>query len=328
MEDLQAQFHLIAALRTFFGQRGFIDVLTPPMVENPGMETHIHPFKVCGLAPDKIDRKECYLHTSPEFHMKQLLSNGFEKIFTISYCFRDEPNSPDHRHQFLMLEWYRADSDYRSIMEDCRQLLEFLPKELSRQGVKLSNSSAKDGLRPHYLTVAQLFFEVLKIDILEFLELESIRQLILSKFPDLLPPGSDNKLEWDDYYFLLFLNYLEPYIKKKYPALILDEYPHHLSALSTLKKSDPRVCQRFELYLNGVEICNCFNELRDLNIQRERFRVQGEQKEKLYGIKLPPPQVLYSALERGMPPSAGVALGVERLLSALTDLRNPFWDNN
>ncbi len=81
-QALLAQFHFLAAIRNFFNKSDFIDVLTPPMVENPGMETHIHPYKV-------IDSK-WYLHTSPEFHMKQLLSLGFEKIFTLSYCFRNE----------------------------------------------------------------------------------------------------------------------------------------------------------------------------------------------------------------------------------------------
>jgi elongation factor P--(R)-beta-lysine ligase len=326
MGDLQAQFHLIAALRSFFNQRGFLDVITPPMVENPGMEPHIHPFEAKGLNPDGIERNERYLHTSPEFHMKELLSRGFEKIFTISYCFRDELCSPIHRSQFLMLEWYRSGDDYHAIMEDCRELLNYLPSELIKHGVKLRDELEAKPLVPDYLTVAQLFSEAIGVEILDYLELGAIRDLVRTKFPTLLPPGEGNDLQWDDYFFLLFLNHLEPYITQRYPMLILDEYPYHLSALSTIKESDPRVCQRFELYLFGVEICNCFNELREIETQQQRFLLQSEQKESLYGIKLPPPTVLYSALKRGFPPSAGVALGVERLLAALTESKNPFWN--
>src|SRR5687767_3032706 len=111
-----ASFHLQQAIRDFFLERGFMDVLTPPMVPNPGMETHIHPFRVWserGRAPTPF-----YLHTSPEFCMKELLSEGMERIFTLSYCFRDEPSSPIHRPQFLMLEWYRANARYETIMDD------------------------------------------------------------------------------------------------------------------------------------------------------------------------------------------------------------------
>ena len=133
------------------------------------------------------------------------------------------------------------------------------------------------------------------------------------------------ELSWDDYYFLLFLNKIEPLLVH-YPYLLLYEFPHHLSALSTLKEADPRVCERFEIYSKGVELCNCFNELRDLTIQKERFSFQAHEKEKLYGYILPEPQVLYDSLERGLPVSSGIALGVERLQKVLTGIENPFWD--
>ncbi|MCO4753987.1 MAG: hypothetical protein KC478_05875, partial [Bacteriovoracaceae bacterium] len=110
---LKYQFALIQAIRNYFTEMGFVDVMTPPMVENPGMETHIHPFEVFSKYKGKSTNQ--YLHTSPEFHMKELLSleeEQLDNIFNISYCFRDEPSSPIHRSQFLMLEWYRKNERY------------------------------------------------------------------------------------------------------------------------------------------------------------------------------------------------------------------------
>src|SRR4051812_37719705 len=115
---LRYQFELIQLIRNYFGQQGFLDVLTPPMVENPGMEVHIHPYQIKSTRTNRD--LPLYLHTSPEFALKQLLAadEGFDKIFSLGYCFRDEPSSPIHRSQFMMLEWYRKHERYEKIMED------------------------------------------------------------------------------------------------------------------------------------------------------------------------------------------------------------------
>ncbi len=123
---LTYQFALTQAIRNFFNSKGFTDVMTPPMVQNPGMETHVHPFDVRSKRSGKMTGLS--LHTSPEFHMKELLSlkeEELDKIFNISYCFRDEPKSEFHRKQFLMLEWYRKNERYESIMRDCERLIPY-----------------------------------------------------------------------------------------------------------------------------------------------------------------------------------------------------------
>jgi elongation factor P--(R)-beta-lysine ligase len=298
------QFDLIQLIRNFFGQQGFLDVLTPPAVENPGMEVHIHPFQLHSVS--KNQNVPLYLHTSPEFCMKELL-HDFEKIFTISYCFRDEPDSPIHRKQFIMLEWYRRNARYEEIMNDTEALIQFCsPKPLTM-------------VRK---TMNELFLEILGVDILEHLTVPSIKEL-LKKFPDVPVPATD--LEWDDYFFLLYLNRIEPEIAK-YPLLMVYEFPAPLSALSTLKESDKRVCERFEVYIKGVELCNAFNELTDPVEQRRRFEAQNALKSKLYGYSLPNPEQFYQTMDRGIPPSAGIALGVERLLYSLYDAERPFFN--
>src|SRR5690606_11836214 len=126
------------------------------------------------------------------------------------------------------------------------------------------------------------------------------------------------ELEWDDYFFLLYLNKIEPEISK-IEALLLYEFPHHLSALSTLKKEDERVCERFEVYLKGIELCNSFNEVTKLETLKTRFKYQNEQKLKQYHYNLPSPDRFYKTMEN-YPASAGIALGVERLLLSLVDI--------
>ena len=134
-DNYMAQVYLLDAIRTFFKERDFLDVLTPPMVSNPGMEVHIHPFQI----NKAINKEETpyYLHTSPEFWMKHLLSEGLEKIFTLNYCFRDEPQSPIHRPQFIMLEWYRAGEHYEKIISDCFDLYKYCHEKLKDQGVSV-----------------------------------------------------------------------------------------------------------------------------------------------------------------------------------------------
>ena len=314
---LRYQFELIQLIRNFFTQQGFLDVLTPPAVENPGMEVHIHPFQLHSVVNNKITQQ--YLHTSPEFCLKKLLASPVEKIdkvFSLAYCFRDEPDSPIHRKQFIMLEWYRKHERYEKIMSDVEKLIQNclnsqLPIKKDLLGQKFIKKTMQD-----------LFQETLQIDILEYLDITSIKKL-LKNYPDVPVPNVE--CEWDDYFFLLYLNKIEPEIAK-IPMLMIYEFPAPLSALSTLKTSDTRVCERFEVYINGVELCNSFNELTDLAEQKRRFEEQNKFKIKLYKYQLPEPTSFYNALEKGLPPSAGIALGVERLLYSLCEIENPFFD--
>lgn len=306
------RFKLIEIIRTFFKNEGFLDVITPPAVENPGMETHIHPFQLKSII--KKQDLALYLHSSPEFHMKELLSLGMEKIFTICYCFRDEPKSPIHRFQFLMLEWYRAHERYEKIMDDCQSLINFCAQHFHHKSASI---------KVQKITVAQLFWDFLKVDILEYLNKEKLFYLIKERFSQVPLPAEDD-LAWDDCFFLLFLNLIEPKIDSRHPLLIY-EYPAPLSAYATLKKDDPRVCERFEVYWKGVELCNCFNELIDPVEQKRRLIEQNRVKGDIYDYTLPYPKHFQKTMNRGLPPSSGIALGVERLLYCLTEAKNPFW---
>ena len=315
---LQAHFDLIDAIRTYFKIRGFTDVLTPPLVQNPGMETHIHPFQVAS-AKDK-NLKPLYLHTSPEFHMKELLSLGLEKIFTISYSFRDEPNSNLHRPQFVMLEWYRSNEHYHTIMQDCVELITHCRQRLKEKGHPISKSFDRVLLKK--ITVSEAFKKFLNYDILDYLDAASFRAKIQETTPDILPTDT---LSWDDLFFLVFMNKIEPELKKEV-AIFIDEYPHHLAALSKISEKDPRVCERFELYCQGVELANCFHELTDLEKQKARFTEQNTQKKNIYDYELPLPELLFKTLEKGLPHCSGIALGVDRLLQLILGREELFYD--
>ncbi|MBF0362001.1 MAG: hypothetical protein HQK49_13380 [Oligoflexia bacterium] len=324
--DIIKKASLIKIIRNFFSQDDFLEIISPPMVENPGMEAHVHPFKVTqARAPVQPSAKisNLYLHTSPEFYLKKMLSLGLQKIYSIVHSFRDDIKSPIHQNQFLMLEWYRANEYYTKIMDDCDRLIKFALHDLKKQKIKTNFSEKEYSLKR--VTVKELFEEYLKIDILEYMEVSDLKRLMELNFPEVPLPAET--LFWDDYFFLLFLNKIEPHLAttsdKKF--LLLYEFPKHLAALSTIKRDDPRVCERFEIYINGIEICNAYNELTNLQIQQERFEQQNNIKKSLYQYELPPPNVLYQALSNGIPPSAGIALGIERFLLALvSDINNPF----
>ncbi|PIK14087.1 amino acid--tRNA ligase-related protein [Halobacteriovorax sp. JY17] len=321
LEKLRMLFKLQQYIREFFTSQEFIDVQTPPIVQNPGMETHIHPFQI--KSPHTKKDLNLYLHTSPEFHMKELLSLGFEKTFNLSYCFRDEPNAPHHRPQFLMLEWYRRDEFYTKIMTDIESLFNYCIKRFKTEGFKVREEL--QSYIPLKKTIQEVFQEILNIDILNYLEKDSLARLIRENFKQVPLPSEKehDKLSWDDYYFLLFLNEVEPKLKK-YPFILLYNFPKQLSALSTINKDDSRVCDRFEVYSFGVELCNCFNELTDLSQLKNRFSEQALLKKNLYDYQLPEPRDFYNTMET-LPNSSGIALGVERLLMSITNIENPFF---
>lgn len=294
----------LEALRNFFKERQVVEVLTPPAVQNPGVEPHLHPFQLKS-AQTKQDLP-LYLHTSPEFWMKWILAHADElpAIYTLSYCFRDEPKSEWHRPQFLMLEWYRKNADLGEIIQDCQGLLSCM----------LNTLNISESYQHQVISVKELFQQVLKVDLDDLLEVEPLRNYI-NKFHSDLAGASELEL-WEDLFFLLFLNKIEPELQK-FSSVFLTHFPKQLAALSNLDPDDTRYCLRFEWYIKGVEIANCFNELKDLKEQKKRAKSDLNKKEQLYQIKINEPEILYEALEKGLPDCSGVALGFERLLKVI-----------
>lgn len=291
--------------------------MTPPLVEHPGMEPHIHPFQIYSLVNNT--KQPLYLHTSPEFKLKQLLSmkdEPFQNIYSLSYVFRDEPHSSIHRQQFLMLEWYQKNAPIEDVITTIQNLLSYVYQQHSLLKGKQSPTILVKSMQ-------NLFLEIIQIDILNYLEIPSLRNLITTEFKDVPMPKVD--LAWDDLFFLLFLNKIEPELKK-FPFLILTDFPSPLSALAQINPNDSRTAKRFEFYISGIEIANCYQELLDPKEMESRFKIFEQMKHDNYSYTLPYPKEFMQTMNNGLPASSGIAMGIERLLKALTQIENPFVD--
>jgi len=269
---------LLAAIRKFFNERGYLEVETPIMVRTPALELHI----------DASPAGKGYLRTSPELHMKRLLCAGYERVFQIGPCFRSGERGNLHNPEFTMLEWYRAPADYMDILSETRELLGYAAKTCLGKMTFEKNGEKID-----------LGTEWLSFSVSECFE----------KFAGWNPADNFDERRFDDD----LVNCVEPRLPRDRPVVLRD-YPAAAAALARLKADDRRLAERWELYLGGIEIANAFSELADPAEQRKRFeecaqkrRAMGREVYELDGEFL-------AALEAGMPPCAGIALGLDRLL--------------
>lgn len=297
-------------IREFFDQDGFMEVRTPILVPCPGMEVHIRPFQTT--------RGE-YLHTSPEFAMKRLLVGGLEKIYQLCPVFRDEPLSSTHHPEFMMVEWYRANAGYEEIMADVERMFHSLAKKIHGKG-SILYQGCEINLTPPWprLRVRDLFLEHVGVDLVAASRLEDMR--IQCSRLKLTFQETDT---WDDLYFRIWLNLIEPRLPAD-RAVFVTRYPASQSALAVVD-SDPDGSQwakRFEVYAGGLELGNAFEELTDPVEQRRRFNADMDLREEIYGAtfpRTPLDEKFLAALEQGMPPSGGIAMGVDRIVMLMAD---------
>ncbi len=279
-------------LRRFFVERGFREVRTPALVECPGMEPHIVPFQV-GEAG--------WLQTSPEFAMKRLLAGGLEKIFQLATVWRDEPDAPTHRREFTMLEWYRAWAGEQEIMADTEALVAQLALAVHGKPAIPWRGGAIDVSTPWpRLSTEELFRTFAGVELLE----DDLRAACAR-----LGIETVDADDWDDLYFRIWLDVVEPRLPAD-RAVLVTRYPASQAALAVV---DGPWAKRFEAYAGGLELGNAFEELTDPVEQRRRF----ERDRRVPGPPLP--EAFLAALEDGMPPSGGIAMGVDRLVMLLAD---------
>ncbi len=311
---LRVRAAVLGAVRRFFAERGFDEVETPILQTAPGMEPHLSAFATTLDEPFGQGSRPLYLHTSPEFAMKKLLVAGAPRIWQLARVFRNGERSPTHHPEFTMLEWYRAGAGYRDLMDDCEALLR-LCLEAVRETAFRRRDLACDPFRPfERLPVAEAFARHAGID-------------LLATAPDPLNPDRDllaaaargagihvgESDSWEDVFFRILLERVEPHLGHAVPTVLYD-YPVSMAALARPSPRDPRVAERFELYVCGVELANAFGELTDPAEQRRRYFADMDLKERLYGYRWPVDEEFLAALEHGMPDSAGIALGFDRLV--------------
>lgn len=288
-------------MRQWFASEGFVEVETPVLQAAPGAEVHLTGFATAWELPDGEER-ERWLHSSPEFAMKKLLAGGMPKIFQFARVFRNAEGSALHHPEFTMLEWYRAGTGYETIMADCKALLASTGVEELHWAGHVCDPKAE----PERLTVAEAFVRHAGVDL--FATLGSAEAL--SGASGIAMHAGDN---WEDVFFRIMFDKIEPRLGMGRPT-ILCEYPISMAALARAKPGDPRVAERFELYVCGVELANAFGELTDPEIQRERLVADMDLKEELYGIRWPVDDDFLAALDHGLPDCSGIALGFDRLV--------------
>ncbi len=280
---------VVDTIRSFFKNQEFHEVFTPILVPVPSTEPNLEVFKT-ELRTSKGLRRDAFLIMSPEFSIKKLLAAGIGNCFEITKCFRNEEEvSPLHNPEFTMLEWYRVGADYKDIMQDFENLfLKVTGKDkLEYQGETYDLATPWPRIR-----ISEAFKKYTGKDVLDVS---------------------------DEDFYKIYFNEIEPeLLKLKKPYFIYD-YPISQASLSKPAK-DPRFAERFEVFLAGIELGNCFSELTDAKEQKRRFEKDKTLRQAQGRLNYPIDDDLIEALDSGLPKVSGIAVGVDRLIMLAADV--------
>jgi lysyl-tRNA synthetase class 2 len=321
-EALLARARILTEVRAFFAARDFIEVETPALQVSPGMEPHIGALATELGEPFGAVKQRLYLNSSPEFAMKKLLAAGERRIFQIAHCWRDGERSPLHHPEFTMLEWYRAEEGVEALMIDCAALLSAAAWAIDATAFRRGEIVCNPFAKPERLTVAEAFQKYCGFDLLA----TAGSRDALAKGARRLSAHVGESDSWDDLFHRLMLERVEPHLGTGVPT-ILSDYPLALATNARVSPGDPRVAERFELYVCGVELANGCAELVDSVEQRSRFAADAALRQRLYGTQVPIDEDFLTALS-AMPPASGIALGFDRLIMLATgasDIEDILW---
>jgi len=312
---LLARSRIVAALRAWFTANGFVEVETGALAVSPGNETHLHAFATALEAPDGTKAAPLYLRTSPEFACKKLLAAGEPRIVEFAKVFRNRERGALHAPEFTLVEWYRAGESYGSLMADCAALLREAAQAASTWHFSFRGRSADAFAEPERFSVAEAFGRFAGIDLLATLGAGEPDRGALARAALASGIRIADDDTWGDIFSRVLVERIEPKLGIG-RATILDEYPAVQAALAK-PASDPRVAERFELYVCGVEVANGFAELTDPFEQRRRLEAEMAEKARRYGTRYPLDEDFLAALAQ-MPEACGIALGLERLVMLAT----------
>ncbi|MEO7113543.1 MAG: EF-P lysine aminoacylase EpmA [Polyangiaceae bacterium] len=295
MKKLARRAEILREIRAFFDEREFLEVETPLAVPSPGMELHLDAFAL----EDDPKRPRRYLITSPEYQMKRLLADGYDKIFQICRAFRRGELGERHNPEFTICEFYRANAGVEEIMNDTEQLVQ----RITRGEVTLGERTISTQAPFARMTVCEAY----------------------ERFAKLSPDETIRIAEHDeDRFFKVLVDDVEPALALLDHAIFLTEYPASQASLARKKPGDPRVAERFELYVAGVELCNGFGELTDPVEQRARFEHDRAERVNRNMPVYPIDEKFLTALAN-VPPSGGNAIGLDRLVAlacGTTEIKN------
>lgn len=323
---LLARGQIIAAMRRYFDDQGFIEVDPNALQASPGNETHLHGFQVSDGASGP--QPPLYLHTSPEFAMKKLLSAGEEQIYAFAHVFRARETSPLHHPEFTMVEWYRAGEPPAALMSDCARLLTIAAATARAAGCgpedgvwRFRGRSADPKLPPERLTLVEAFGRHAGLDLAALLPAAGAAADValtagFRAAAEAIGVRTAADDSWSDVFSRVLSERVEPHLGQGRATLLCD-YPASEAALARRRANDPRFAERFELYACGVELANGFGELTDADEQRRRFEADMDEKARVYGERYPLDEDFLAALPH-MPEASGVALGLDRLVMLAT----------
>lgn len=281
-KNLRLRARIIQAVRSFFLEKGFLEVETPIRIPAPPPEQHI----------DVVPSENWALQTSPELCMKRLLSSGYSRIFQICRCFRGGERGGRHLPEFTLLEWYCTDIGYHPFMNQCETLIRSVAAD--------SGNADRLNYRGHIVDLSGPWPRITVSEAFRRWDTLSMKHALSQ-----------------DRFDEIMVNDIEPNLGFEKPVFLCD-YPAGRAALAKLSPEDPTVAQRFELYICGLELCNAFMELTDPVEQRQRFESERGLMLKRGKPVFPMPDPFLAALAE-MPEAAGNALGLDRLAMLLAD---------
>jgi lysyl-tRNA synthetase class 2 len=287
-ERLRDAARAAAATRAFFAERGFVEVSTPLRVPAPGVDFHVEAIAASGQ----------YLITSPELEMKRLLVGGMPRIFQLARVARADEKGPLHAPEFTMLEWYRAFAGLEAVLRDTEELVRSVVRSLAGEDEVFVLGARK-------VNVGKPFTHITVRD--AFKRYAGVKDAARLAARD------------EDRYFELLVSRVEPALAEQPRPVFLTHYPISQAALSRPHPEDPSVAERAELYFGGVELCNAYGELTDPVEQRRRMQAEATRRQSLGRPVYPLDEPFLASLVEGMPPSAGNALGFDRLVMVATN---------
>lgn len=295
LERLRLRAELLRRLRAFFDRSGFLEVETPVLSADTVVDRHLDPFSVV-VRPASAHRNEqrSWLQTSPEFAMKRLLAAGATAIYQVTRAFRQDEQGPLHNPEFTMVEWYRVGDGLAEGIERLSDLGETLLARGSAERISYREAFERYvGINP--LTAAN----------------ETLVATV--KACGIEAPASMPVDDRDGWLDLLVVERVQPFLGQERPAILYD-FPASQAALARVRPGDPPVAERFELYASGMELANGYHELLDPAVLRERNAWNNQLRLADGKPPLPEDSRLLAAMEAGLPPCTGVAMGFDRIV--------------
>ncbi len=320
---------VIRSIREFFYENHFHEVETPLLVPALIPESYLDVFET-NLLDRKGSKKRMFLTTSPEASLKKLLVAGVGNCFEISKSFRNcETGSKLHNPEFTILEWYRVGASYKDVMQDCENLLIYIFNKVKsrKDDFKITYQGKIIDITPLWerISVSEAFQKYADISFAEISEIKNGKVFFpVDHFADIARKKGytiEKKNSWEEIFHQIFFNEVEPHLGKGGKPTIIYDYPRPLAALSKVKETDPRFAERFEFYIGGLELGNCYTELTDFEEHKKRFDSEMQLIRSLKKTLPVPDQDFLNALREGLPPCSGIGIGVDRLIMLFSDTK-------